>query len=97
MGRPSTPILSTDRIATAALDLVNSTGGFTIPGLARRLKVSPSSLYNHVAGREQIVELLRERAMSEVNLPTSTPTGRGATWWPTSCVPTGAASRATRG
>lgn len=69
MGRPSTPILSTDRIATAALDLVNSTGGFTIPGLARRLKVSPSSLYNHVAGREQIVELLRERAMSEVNLP----------------------------
>ncbi|CKG93573.1 TetR/AcrR family transcriptional regulator C-terminal domain-containing protein [Mycolicibacterium smegmatis] len=69
MGRPSTPILSTDRIATAALDLVNATGGFTIPELARRLKVSPSSLYNHVAGREQIVELLRERAMSEVNLP----------------------------
>lgn len=69
MGRPSTPILSTDRIATAALDLVNTTGGFTIPGLARKLKVSPSSLYNHVAGREQIVELLRERAMSEVSLP----------------------------
>ncbi|AKS32009.1 TetR/AcrR family transcriptional regulator C-terminal domain-containing protein [Mycolicibacterium goodii] len=69
MGRPSTPILSTDRIATAALDLVNATGGFTIPELARKLKVSPSSLYNHVAGREQIVELLRERAMSEVSLP----------------------------
>ncbi|HXK57392.1 MAG TPA: aminotransferase class III-fold pyridoxal phosphate-dependent enzyme, partial [Gammaproteobacteria bacterium] len=37
--------------------------------LARRLKVSPSSLYNHVSGREQIVELLREKAMSEVRLP----------------------------
>jgi AcrR family transcriptional regulator len=69
MGRPSTPILSTDRIASAAMDLVESTGGFTIPELARRLKVSPSSLYNHVSGREQIVELLRERAMSEVQLP----------------------------
>jgi AcrR family transcriptional regulator len=49
--------------------VVNATGGFTIPELARALKVSPSSLYNHVSGREQIVELLRELAMSEVVLP----------------------------
>ena len=66
MGRPPVALLSTDRIASAAMDLVNTTGGFTIPELARRLKVSPSSLYNHVSGREQIVELLRERAMSAV-------------------------------
>ena len=69
MGRPTVPILSIDRIASAAMDLVSTTGGFTIPELARKLKVSPSSLYNHVSGREQIVELLRERAMSEVALP----------------------------
>ena len=69
MGRPPVPLLSTDLIAGAALDLVNATGGFTIPELARALKVSPSSLYNHVSGREQIVELLRELAMSEVVLP----------------------------
>ncbi|MGV0743961.1 TetR/AcrR family transcriptional regulator C-terminal domain-containing protein [Mycolicibacterium sp. XJ870] len=69
MGRPSVPILSTGRIAAAALDVIGATGGFTIPELARKLKVSPSSLYNHVSGREQIVELLRERAMSEVDLP----------------------------
>lgn len=69
MGRPQVPLLSTDRIASAAMDLVDTTGGFTIPELARRLKVSPSSLYNHVTGREQIVELLRELAMSEVELP----------------------------
>ncbi|MEH3130847.1 MAG: TetR/AcrR family transcriptional regulator C-terminal domain-containing protein [Mycolicibacterium neoaurum] len=62
-------ILSIDRIADAAMDLVESTGGFTIPELARSLKVSPSSLYNHVTGREQIVELLREKAMSAVALP----------------------------
>ena len=73
MGRPSKPLLSTDRIANAAMDLVNKTGGFTVPELARALKVSPSSLYNHVAGREQIVELLRERAMSDVALPADDP------------------------
>ncbi|WNG82380.1 TetR/AcrR family transcriptional regulator C-terminal domain-containing protein [Mycobacterium sp. ITM-2016-00316] len=69
MGRPKVAILSSDLIATAAMDLVNRTGGFTIPELARTLKVSPSSLYNHVSGREQIIELLREKAMSEVRLP----------------------------
>jgi AcrR family transcriptional regulator len=73
MGRPPVPILSRDGIASAALDLVNTTGGFTIPGLARKLKVSPSSLYNHVSGRDQIVELLRERAMSEVDFPEDCP------------------------
>jgi AcrR family transcriptional regulator len=73
MGRPPTPLLSTDRIASAAMELVNATGGFTIPDLAKKLQVSPSSLYNHVTGRDQIVELLRERAMSEVQLPDDEP------------------------
>lgn len=69
MGRPKVAILSSDLIAAAAMDLVSATGGFTIPELARTLKVSPSSLYNHISGREQIIELLREKAMSEVRLP----------------------------
>jgi AcrR family transcriptional regulator len=73
MGRPPTPLLSADRITAAAMDLVAATGGFTMPELARTLQVSPSSLYNHVAGRDQIVELLRERAMSEVQLPAEQP------------------------
>ena len=73
MGRPRTPLLSADRIADAALELVNTTGGFTMPALAARLGVRPSSLYNHVAGRDAIVELLRERAMSEVELPSVDP------------------------
>ena len=66
-------MLSTGRIAEAALELVTATGGFTIPALARKLQVRPSSLYNHVAGRDDIVELLRERAMSEVQLPADDP------------------------
>lgn len=69
MGRPRVAILSTDRIATAAMELVTSTGGFTIGELARTLGVRPSSIYNHVDGRDRIVELLRERAMSDVVVP----------------------------
>lgn len=69
MGRPSAPLLDLDRITTAALALVEETGGFTMPQLAAKLKVSPSSLYNHVSGRDDIVELLRGRAMSEVEMP----------------------------
>ena len=73
VGRPRTPLLSTERIAEAALELVISTGGFTIAGLARKLRVQPSSLYNHVSGRDDVVELLRERAMSDVELPLDDP------------------------
>jgi AcrR family transcriptional regulator len=73
MGRPRTPLLSTERIAEAALELVRSTGGFTVTGVAHKLKVQPSSLYNHVSGRDDVVELLRERAMSDVELPEDDP------------------------
>jgi AcrR family transcriptional regulator len=73
VGRPRTPLLSTDRIAEAALNLVQTTGGFTVTGVAQKLKVQPSSLYNHVSGRDDVVELLRERAMSDVQLPPDDP------------------------
>ncbi|MDJ0395975.1 TetR/AcrR family transcriptional regulator C-terminal domain-containing protein [Rhodococcus sp. G-MC3] len=69
MGRPPKPLLDLDRITSAALDLVEESGGFTMPQLAKKLKVSPSSLYNHVSGRDDIVELLRGRAMSDVEMP----------------------------
>ena len=59
MGRPSTPILSPDRIALAAVDLVDSAGDLTMASLAGRLGVRPSSLYNHVTGKDEIVELMR--------------------------------------
>ena len=61
MPRPKVPLLSTDRIAEAALDLVDSGEPFGVNALARRLGVTPSSLYNHVHGRDQIIELIRGR------------------------------------
>ena len=56
------------------------TGDFTMPGLAQRLKVRPSSLYNHVSGRAEIVELVRAQMMSQINLMVPR-MRRGPRWW----------------
>jgi AcrR family transcriptional regulator len=61
MPRPRTPLLSTDRIADAAMELVDAGEPFGVNAIARRLGVTPSSLYNHVAGRDEIIELMRGR------------------------------------
>ncbi len=77
MGRPSTPILSVERIAAAALALVDRTGEFTIAQVAGELGVRPSSLYNHVRGKAQIVEAMRAQVFRAVPLPRPRP---GAAW-----------------
>ncbi|MBV1781327.1 TetR/AcrR family transcriptional regulator [Paeniglutamicibacter sp. ABSL32-1] len=69
MARPRTPKLSAPAIADAALALVDRNGEFTIPGLAKAMGVSPSSLYNHVASKDDIVEMMRGAAMGEIELP----------------------------
>lgn len=68
MPRPSQPILSTQLIADAALRAIDATGDFTMPGIADKLKVRPSSLYNHVSGRAEIIELLRAQAMTDIRI-----------------------------
>ncbi len=69
MARPRSPKLSAPAIADAALALVDQHGEFTIPGLAKAMGVSPSSLYNHVASKDDIVEMMRGAAMGEIDLP----------------------------
>ena len=61
MPRPRTPLLSTERIADAAMELVDAGSPFGVNAIARRLGVTPSSLYNHVSGRDEIIELMRGR------------------------------------
>lgn len=75
MPRPPRPLLSTDKIADAALALVDRTGDFTIGAVAKALGVRPSSLYNHVDGRESIIELMRVRL-----IPGRIPDVRGRPW-----------------
>ncbi|TQC46775.1 TetR/AcrR family transcriptional regulator [Rhodococcus sp. WS4] len=66
MPRPSQRLLSPEIITEAAIRMVDLTGDFTMPGLAERLKVRPSSLYNHVSGRAEIIELMRARVMAGI-------------------------------
>lgn len=61
MPRPKVNLLSVDVIADAAIELVDSGEPFGVNALARRLGVTPSSLYNHVDGRDAIVEVMRGR------------------------------------
>ena len=68
MARPTTPLLSLEKITGAALELVDTTGELTMAQLARALGVRPSSLYHHVAGREAIIEAVRAAVFTEQRL-----------------------------
>lgn len=69
MGRPRTRILSPAIIAAAALEMVAEQRDFTIPGVAARLGVHPSSLYHHLpGGRRAIVDRMREELYSGIEL-----------------------------
>ena len=65
MARPLVPLISIDALVSAALELVDEAGDFSLPKLAKRIGVSQSSIYNHVSGREEILELMRGRIISE--------------------------------
>ncbi|MFG1783155.1 TetR/AcrR family transcriptional regulator C-terminal domain-containing protein [Rhodococcus oryzae] len=68
MPRPPQRLLSAEIIVDAALKMIDISGDFTMPGLAERLNVRPSSLYNHVSGRAEIIELMRARAMASIRI-----------------------------
>ncbi|MFC7264948.1 MULTISPECIES: TetR/AcrR family transcriptional regulator C-terminal domain-containing protein [Streptomyces] len=70
MGRPRTPLLDRERIATTALELIDERGEFSVPQIAKRLGVQTGSVYHHVDGRDGIVELLRERVASAIDTGT---------------------------
>lgn len=54
-------MLDVDRIVDQALRISDTTGDFTITQLASRLGVHPSSLYHHIAGRDEVIDLMRAR------------------------------------
>ena len=76
VGRPSTPLLSRDAIAVAALRLVDRTGEFTIAQVADALGVRPSSLYNHLSSKAEIVEAMRSWVFREGDFEA----GDASTW-----------------
>lgn len=77
MGRPLTPLLSVELIAETALRIIDSGEPFSMRRLAKRLGVSAPALYNHVEGKEALVELLRGVMVAENPVPKDVPAG---TW-----------------
>lgn len=71
MGRPRTPILSQSSIVSAALELVEMNGDFTMARLAALLGVRPSSLYHHVTSKSQVINLIRITWLGEVLMEVS--------------------------
>ncbi|MFI5805048.1 TetR/AcrR family transcriptional regulator C-terminal domain-containing protein [Streptomyces sp. NPDC051561] len=67
MGRPRKALLDRARIGATALELVDETGDFTVPEIARRLGVQTASVYHHVDGRAGVVELVRERVVERLD------------------------------
>lgn len=65
------PPLSSDRIVATARDLADREGldAVTLRRLATELDVHVTSLYNHVATRDAIVDGIIELLVSEVDLP----------------------------
>ena len=67
-GRPRQALIDRDGIGDAALAMIDETGDFNLPALARQLGVTTSSLYHHVDGRLVVIEVLRERVASAIDL-----------------------------
>ncbi|MGA5699722.1 TetR/AcrR family transcriptional regulator [Peterkaempfera bronchialis] len=62
-------MLDRGAIVRAALDLLDEAGakGFSIALLAQRLRVRPSSLYNHVKGKDDILAGVRELVTAPID------------------------------
>jgi AcrR family transcriptional regulator len=70
VGRPSRALLSREIIARAALEVVDAHGsdGLTMRALADRLGVKAASLYNHMAGKDELIDAIAELVNEEIGL-----------------------------
>lgn len=69
MGRPPNPLLSRERIVSAALALVDSDGleALSTRRLAAELGVAGPSLYNHVGTKDELLDEIVDTVLSGVN------------------------------
>lgn len=70
-GRPTRPALTTETIAREALSIVDELGwqACTMKLLASRLGVRTPSLYHHVTGQRELVDLIRELVVRKIHDP----------------------------
>lgn len=96
--RPKRAPLNRERVVTAAMALADEKGaaGVTMRALAARLGVEAMSLYNHVAGREDILDGMVDAVFGEIDLPepTTDSTTDSTTDWKEAMRDRGASLRA---
>ncbi|MFI0480421.1 TetR/AcrR family transcriptional regulator [Actinomadura sp. 9N215] len=75
--RREQPTLSRDQIVDAALELLDAEGlaGLSMRRLGTRLNSGATSVYWHVANKDELLELVLDRVMAEVTVPP--PDGEG--------------------
>ncbi|SDS73883.1 TetR/AcrR family transcriptional regulator [Corynebacterium timonense] len=68
-GRPTKAIVTCDKITKAALEIAAQQGysKLTMSAVARALGVSPSALYNHVSGKEELLFIVEDAVMAQVD------------------------------
>lgn len=66
-GRPSASLLTSDKITETAQKLMATEGDFTMAKLARALGVAPSSLYNHVASRDEVLAAISDHVAQGID------------------------------
>ncbi|MBU8856487.1 MULTISPECIES: TetR/AcrR family transcriptional regulator [unclassified Micromonospora] len=71
MGQSSRPALARDAIVAAALDLVGRRGvdAVSMRTIADAFGTGPASIYRHVAGKDELLDLALDRVLAEVRLP----------------------------
>jgi len=79
MPRPSSPLLSRERIVSAALALIDAEGlpALSTRRLATELGVSGPSLYNHFAAKDALLEAVADTVIAGVDI-----SALGARPWP---------------
>ena len=65
--------LNRERVVRAAMDLADERGieSLTMRELGRRLGVEAASLYNHVAGKDDLLDGMADLVVAEIDLPSS--------------------------
>ncbi|MGW5877492.1 TetR/AcrR family transcriptional regulator [Nocardiopsis terrae] len=68
-GRPSSPVLSRERLTQAAIRIVTEQGyrHLTMASLARELGVAASALYNHVSAKRDVLVLIQDRINEQID------------------------------
>jgi hypothetical protein len=80
LARPRTPLLSRERIVTAALALIDAEGlhALSTRRLAAELGVSGPSLYNHVATKDELIDAVVDSVVAGVDVSAFGGLGVGA-------------------